>query len=557
MDKYESVDDPEAMLQALRESGIRIDLFTFMQKLPDTSPKYAYPMEWDNVAALPVSTFDHWWTKQINSKTRNVVRLAEKKGIVVREVPFDDALVAGIAAVYNESPVRQGKPFWHYGKDVETVRRENGTFLDRSIFIGAFLEEKLVGFAKLVCDEDRTQAGLMQIVSMIQHRDKAADERADRPSRPIVRRTEDPLPRVRQLRLRKQTAGQPERFQAAQRLPARRSAALLSPAHRRWAGRPSAWDCTIDSSIAFPNRCSPGCETLDAGGTGVGFRSRRDERGSRSGSAAGRAGNRRSGDRQCRASGRSASFDAWSTPFATSRSTRPGPGSTSRWACTWDGARGRIPSPIPCRSATSDGDVVLVFSGEEFAEPGTARRLKERGHRLDVEGADYLVHLYEEDPSFPAGLNGRFHGLLADRTRRTATLFNDRYGMHRVYYHESTDGFYFAAEAKAILAVRPELGSIDSRGLGELVSCGCVLENRTLVRRDLRPPRRGQVGPARRHGRSGKRPTSSPTSGRASLRSSRRSTTGRCARSSRATFRATSPAASRSGSRSPAVWIRG
>src|SRR5207253_9830658 len=39
---------------------------------------------------------------------------------------------------------------------------------------------------------------------------------------------------------------------------------------------------------------------------------------------------------------------------------------------------------------------------------------------------------------------------------------------------------YFAAEAKAILAVRPELRRADPRGLGELVACGCVLENRTL-----------------------------------------------------------------------------
>lgn len=126
------------------------------------------------------------------------------------------------------------------------------------------------------------------------------------------------------------------------------------------------------------------------------------------------------------------------------------------------------------------GDVVLVFSGEEFPEPGTARRLKERGHELDVEGADYLVHWYEEDASFAARLNGRFHALLVDRVQRTATLFNDRYGIHRIYYYQAEDGFYFAAEAKAILAVRPELRSLDARGLGELISCGCVLENRTV-----------------------------------------------------------------------------
>ena len=61
-------------------------------------------------------------------------------------------------------------------------------------------------------------------------------------------------------------------------------------------------------------------------------------------------------------------------------------------------------------------------------------------------------------------------------------LFNDRYGMHRVYFHESKEAFYFAAEAKAILAVRPELRSVDARGMGEFVSCGCVLENRTLFK---------------------------------------------------------------------------
>ncbi len=66
---YEFLEDPEPALDALRESGVRIDLFTFTQKLPHASPKYPYPMEWDNVAALPVSTFDHWWSQQINKKT--------------------------------------------------------------------------------------------------------------------------------------------------------------------------------------------------------------------------------------------------------------------------------------------------------------------------------------------------------------------------------------------------------------------------------------------------------------------------------------------------------
>ena len=75
--------------------------------------------------------------------------------------------------MYNESPLRQGKRFWHYGEDLETIRRAKATFLERSIFIGAFFEENLIGFAKLVANEDWTQAGLMHIVSMIQYQTKA------------------------------------------------------------------------------------------------------------------------------------------------------------------------------------------------------------------------------------------------------------------------------------------------------------------------------------------------------------------------------------------------
>jgi asparagine synthase (glutamine-hydrolysing) len=144
----------------------------------------------------------------------------------------------------------------------------------------------------------------------------------------------------------------------------------------------------------------------------------------------------------------------------------------------WVARKGSFAEGMPLRNER--GDVALVFAGEEFPEAGTAQALKGRGHGLDLEGPAYLAHLYEEDPSFPAGLNGRFHGLVMDRTRRIATLFNDRYGLARLYHHQATDTFYFAAEAKAILAVRPELRRLDPRSVGEIVTCGCVLNDRTL-----------------------------------------------------------------------------
>src|SRR5580698_2634566 len=172
-DKYKFLDDPEPVLAGLRKSDTRVDLFTFMQKLPETTPKFSYPMEWDNLAVLPVSTFDDWWTKQIGFKARNKAKQASKKGVVVREAPFDDAFASGIWEIYNESPVRQGRRFPHFGKNLEQVRRMSATFPDSSIFIGAFFEEKLIGFIKLTTDREGTQAGIMHIVSLIRHRDKA------------------------------------------------------------------------------------------------------------------------------------------------------------------------------------------------------------------------------------------------------------------------------------------------------------------------------------------------------------------------------------------------
>lgn len=172
-EKYQFLEDPRVAVEALRTCGMRIDLFTFMQRVPETTVKYDYPMEWDNFAALSVSTFDHWWTEQIGFKARNKAKQAERKGVIIREVPFSDALVKGIWEVYNESSTRQGKRNKHYGKDLETIYREEATFLDSSIFIGAFLNDNLIGFVKLVHDETCTQAGLMNIVSMVRFRDKA------------------------------------------------------------------------------------------------------------------------------------------------------------------------------------------------------------------------------------------------------------------------------------------------------------------------------------------------------------------------------------------------
>jgi asparagine synthase (glutamine-hydrolysing) len=141
-------------------------------------------------------------------------------------------------------------------------------------------------------------------------------------------------------------------------------------------------------------------------------------------------------------------------------------------------------SSADCQPIVNEqGDVVLLLAGECFADPNTRARLKARDHHFEGNSAAWMVHLYEErGDSFFEELNGLFSGLLIDKRQQKAFLFNDRYGMERLYYHEGRDGFFFASEAKALLRVLPELRAFDEDGLAQFLHHGCTLDGKTLFR---------------------------------------------------------------------------
>ncbi|MBV8216070.1 MAG: hypothetical protein JOZ08_22865 [Verrucomicrobia bacterium] len=166
----EIIGDPKAFVARMRRSHLRADILTFAQKIPNTEPKYRYCLQWDNWAATPTTSFSDWWEKRLPQESRKNVRRAAKRGVIVKVVQFDDELVKGIQKIYDETPVRQGRRFWHFGKDFEAVKRENATYLDRSEFLGAYFKDELIGFVKIVY-VDRI-ATLIQILAMNEHQDK-------------------------------------------------------------------------------------------------------------------------------------------------------------------------------------------------------------------------------------------------------------------------------------------------------------------------------------------------------------------------------------------------
>src|SRR5437667_8290840 len=168
---FEDVENPEMLIDALQKTKRCPDILTFWQRLPDTKPKYSYPMEPDSIAALAIKSYSFWWEKQIERKVRNKIRKAQKNGVVVKLATFEDQFVQGMTSIFNETPIRQGRRYLHYGKNFETVKREFSRFLFREEIFGAYLGEELVGFIML-CNAG-TYAFLGQIISKIACRDLA------------------------------------------------------------------------------------------------------------------------------------------------------------------------------------------------------------------------------------------------------------------------------------------------------------------------------------------------------------------------------------------------
>lgn len=168
----DEVADPERCARMLREQRfgeLHADLFTFAQKPTHLKPAYNYFTEWDSVAALDTTDVKAWW-ESLPQETRKNVRRAQKRDVVVEVKDLDDELVAGIVGVNNDSPVRQGIPFDHYGKSFEQVKKDQSSFLGRCAFVCAYCEGELIGFLKLVFRGD--VASILQILPKASQADK-------------------------------------------------------------------------------------------------------------------------------------------------------------------------------------------------------------------------------------------------------------------------------------------------------------------------------------------------------------------------------------------------
>src|SRR5438132_4993491 len=147
----------------------------------------------------------------------------------------------------------------------------------------------------------------------------------------------------------------------------------------------------------------------------------------------------------------------------------------SGWACH----KGAFEDCLPIWNERKD--ICLLFSGEDFADQADIEALRMRGHEFGSDDASYLIHLYEEvGCAFLEKLNGWFSGVVVDLREQKLVLFNDRFGVNRIYYHEDARGFYFSSEAKSLLKILASTRQLNLRSLGEVLCCEAVLQNRSL-----------------------------------------------------------------------------
>ena len=172
MEYQKDVYPTEKFIETLKDTGV--DVFTFIERKwhhTISNPPKKWIKAGDNIALLQVLRYEDWW-KIVGKKTRNMIRKAKKSGLTTKVVVADEKLTEGIWKIYNETPIRQGRGFPHYGVTLQTVKRRVLS-AKNSTFIGAYFDGELVGFIQLVHGDDI--AIISQILSLQAQWDKAVN----------------------------------------------------------------------------------------------------------------------------------------------------------------------------------------------------------------------------------------------------------------------------------------------------------------------------------------------------------------------------------------------
>jgi asparagine synthase (glutamine-hydrolysing) len=131
-----------------------------------------------------------------------------------------------------------------------------------------------------------------------------------------------------------------------------------------------------------------------------------------------------------------------------------------------------------------DHTVTVVFNGEIYNFPELRKDLESRGHQFYTHSdTEVIVHLYEEmGADCITQLRGMFAIALYDAKRNSILLARDRLGKKPLYYALREGRLYFGSEIKALLAVAPELATVDPEGVLQFFYFGYIPDPQSAFR---------------------------------------------------------------------------
>ena len=166
---FEFLNEPASLAKKMKKNKPVPDLLTFLQEAHRPRPEFPFYHETASASVLTIKSFDDWWD-DLHFKARNKARKAQKAGVEIHETELNEAFVSGVEKIYNESPLRQGRKFTHYGKNFLTIKNDLSSFPDKTFFIGAYFRGELIGFMKLF--EGNEILRTVHIIATLAHRDK-------------------------------------------------------------------------------------------------------------------------------------------------------------------------------------------------------------------------------------------------------------------------------------------------------------------------------------------------------------------------------------------------
>jgi hypothetical protein len=170
---YDFFANPVDAVRTLQRGAAVADLLTFVQDISDDTRDYPFYSEPASAAVLTITSHQSWW-EHLDFRVRNKIRKAVKNGVEVRNAKLDEKFAAGVELIYNESPIRQGRPFGYYGYDAAAIYQDLRSLLDRCYFVGAYCGDELLGFAKLFHGNGILRT--VHIIAKLAHRDKPVQD---------------------------------------------------------------------------------------------------------------------------------------------------------------------------------------------------------------------------------------------------------------------------------------------------------------------------------------------------------------------------------------------